>query len=76
MEQLDPQNKAERNYWIVDTSRTQIWQYDHNVVYVPFDRLQADLGITAHTAQDADQWRNHQHPRPYIRDSHSREARR
>jgi lipoprotein-releasing system permease protein len=39
-------NKAERSYWIVDDSRTQVWQYDNNFVYVPFDQLQADLGMT------------------------------
>ena len=27
-------------YWIVDDSRTQIWQFDSNTVYVPFDVLQ------------------------------------
>jgi lipoprotein-releasing system permease protein len=37
--------KAERNYWIVDTSRTKVWQYDSNTVYVPFEVLQTDLGM-------------------------------
>ncbi len=51
--QIDVKNKAERHYWIVDTSRTQIWQYDHNVVYVPFEQLQKDLGVTARAGTDA-----------------------
>ncbi len=42
---LDVNNKAERYYWIVDDSRTKVWQYDSNTVYVPFDVLQADLGM-------------------------------
>lgn len=45
--------KAERNYWIVDDSRTQIWQYDSNTVYVPFDVLQRDLGMDAYGGQPA-----------------------
>jgi len=44
---IDLSNKAERNYWLVDYSRTQIWQYDRNTVYVPFDVLQRDLGMEA-----------------------------
>ncbi len=51
--QIDVKNKAERHYWMVDSSRTQIWQYDHNVVYVPFDQLQSDLGINARSGTDA-----------------------
>ena len=47
---VDLSNKAERSYWVVDDSRTQVWQYDSNTVYVPFDQLQADLGMTASTA--------------------------
>ena len=34
-----------RPYWIVDTSRTKVWQYDSNTVYVPFEVLQLDLGM-------------------------------
>ncbi len=51
--QIDVKNKAERHYWMVDSSRTQIWQYDHNVVYVPFDQLQSDLGINQRSGTDA-----------------------
>jgi lipoprotein-releasing system permease protein len=40
---IDPNLKTERNYWIVDDSRTKIWQVDQNTVYVPFDVLQRDL---------------------------------
>jgi lipoprotein-releasing system permease protein len=36
-----------RNYWIVDDSRTKIWQYDERTVYVPFERLQEDLQMNA-----------------------------
>jgi lipoprotein-releasing system permease protein len=43
--------KAERNYWIVDTSRTKVWQYDSNTVYVPFDKLQIDLGMDEQKAE-------------------------
>jgi lipoprotein-releasing system permease protein len=41
-------------YWIVDDSRTQIWQYDSNTVYVPFDVLQADLGMGPRTYTDVE----------------------
>jgi lipoprotein-releasing system permease protein len=41
----------ERNYWIVDTSRTKVWQYDSNTVYVPFDVLQKDLSMDAQQAE-------------------------
>src|SRR3954453_20300664 len=44
---FDASQKAEHNYWITDTSRTKVWQYDSNTVYVPFDVLQADLGMDA-----------------------------
>ena len=30
-------------FWIVDASRTQIWQYDSNTVYVPFKVAQRFL---------------------------------
>lgn len=41
----------ERNYWITDTSRTKVWQYDSNTVYVPFNVLQQDLGMDAQQAE-------------------------
>jgi lipoprotein-releasing system permease protein len=34
-------------YWIIDDSRTQIWQYDSKTVYVPFEVLQKDLDMAA-----------------------------
>jgi lipoprotein-releasing system permease protein len=42
---VDMGEKAERNFWIVDDSRTGVWQFDSNTVYVPFDVLQAALGM-------------------------------
>lgn len=44
---LTEQNKSERMYWIIDDSRTKLWQYDQNTVYVPFNVLQKDLGMDA-----------------------------
>jgi ABC-type lipoprotein release transport system permease subunit len=44
--------RGERTYWIVDDSRTGMWQYDNNAVYVPFDVLQVDLGMEAGEAED------------------------
>ncbi len=41
--EVNPEQKTVHNYWIVDDSRTKIWQYDESSVYVPFDVLQADL---------------------------------
>src|SRR5450432_2998448 len=46
-------DKGERNYWIVDDSRTTVWQYDNNMVYVPFDVLQKDLQMDEQTFTDA-----------------------
>jgi lipoprotein-releasing system permease protein len=47
-------DKTERNYWIVDDSRTQIWQYDQATVYVPFDVLQRDLSMDRREEKDPD----------------------
>jgi lipoprotein-releasing system permease protein len=41
-------------YWIVDGSRTQLFQVDENSVYVPFDVLQKDLQMTPRIYTDAD----------------------
>ena len=41
-------------YWIVDDSRTQIWQFDSKTVYVPFDVLQKDLGMKERVAVNPD----------------------
>jgi lipoprotein-releasing system permease protein len=40
-----------RPYWITDTSRTKVWQYDSNTVYVPFDVIQTDLGMQEQDAE-------------------------
>lgn len=34
-------------YWVIDDSRTQLYQLDANTVYVPFDQLQRDLRMDA-----------------------------
>lgn len=44
-QQISSTATASRNYWIVDDSRTKLWQYDSSTVYVPFDVLQADLDM-------------------------------
>lgn len=50
---LDVSDKVERAYWIVDDSRTGVWQYDSSTVYVPFDILQRDLRMDEQTVTDA-----------------------
>lgn len=52
MTRVDAQAKTERMYWIVDDSRTRLWQYDQQTVYVPFDVLQRDLGMDEHKEDD------------------------
>jgi lipoprotein-releasing system permease protein len=42
---VDVNEKAEVNFWIVDDSRTGVWQFDSKTVYVPFDVLQRMLGM-------------------------------
>ena len=54
---VDPNQKAERNYWIVDDSRTKVWQYDQQTVYVPFDILQKDLPSRLASAASCDHCR-------------------
>lgn len=44
---LQGANPTPNYYWIVDDSRTQIWQYDSKTVYVPFEVIQKDLGMAA-----------------------------
>jgi lipoprotein-releasing system permease protein len=51
---VDLKDKVERNYWIVDDSRTQVWQYDSNCIYVPFDALQQDLDFGPKTVTERD----------------------
>ncbi|HWP40878.1 MAG TPA: ABC transporter permease, partial [Tepidisphaeraceae bacterium] len=50
---LDVSDKVERAYWIVDDSRTKVWQYDSSTVYVPFDVLQKDLRMDEQHYTDA-----------------------
>ena len=49
---VDLGEKAERNFWIVDDSRTGVWQFDSSTVYVPFDELQRLLGMEEKSAKD------------------------
>ncbi|CAN5425295.1 ABC transporter permease [soil metagenome] len=45
---IDPMGDArDEQYWIIDDSRTQIWQYDQNSVYIPFENLQRNLSMDA-----------------------------
>ena len=44
---IDASKAVPHNYWIVDDSRTGLWQVDERAVYVPFDILQKDLQMTA-----------------------------
>ena len=49
------QDKSERKFWIVDDSRTKIWQSDTQTVYVPFDVAAADAANGSSTQYtDAD----------------------
>lgn len=43
---------TDRTYWLVDDSRTKIWQYDEKTVYVPFDVLQRDLRMEEFRDED------------------------
>ncbi|HEX8522787.1 MAG TPA: FtsX-like permease family protein [Tepidisphaeraceae bacterium] len=53
-ESIDPEkNKGDRTYFLVDDSRTQIWQYDSNTVYVPFKVLQQDLRMDGSDGEPA-----------------------
>ncbi|HSV14170.1 MAG TPA: FtsX-like permease family protein [Tepidisphaeraceae bacterium] len=38
---------VQQGFWIVDDSRTRLWQVDYNTVYVPFDVIQRDLHMEA-----------------------------
>jgi lipoprotein-releasing system permease protein len=51
---VDMKDKKERNFWVVDDSRTQIWQYDSTFVYVPFEILQEDLEMGPRTVTERD----------------------
>jgi lipoprotein-releasing system permease protein len=45
-------DKGEMNFWIVDDSRTKIYQQDSATVYVPFDVLQKMLRMEAQEYED------------------------
>jgi lipoprotein-releasing system permease protein len=47
-------DKGEMNFWIVDDSRTKIWQSDAQTVYVHFDILQRLLRMEPQEATRAD----------------------
>jgi lipoprotein-releasing system permease protein len=49
---VDVQEKAEKMFWVVDDSRTGVWQFDSKTVYVPFDVLQTMLGMDEKSATD------------------------
>lgn len=55
-------DRAERTYWVVDDSRTGMWQYDNNSVYVPFEQLQADLGMNSVELEDRRSGEKYQTP--------------
>lgn len=40
---VDELDKSVKYYWLVDDSRTGVWQFDSNTVYVPFNVLQDAL---------------------------------
>lgn len=60
--QLDRDVAAVQHYWMVDDSRTQIWQYDTNTVYVPFDVVQRDLRMDAQKYKDKESGRQMTEP--------------
>jgi lipoprotein-releasing system permease protein len=51
---INPNDKNETIYWMVDDSHTGLWQYDNAFVYVPFDELQKDLQMTESEAVNID----------------------
>lgn len=51
---VDLQDKTSTNYyWLIDVSRTGVFQADENDVYLPFDVLQNQLGMGASTYTSA-----------------------
>ena len=49
----DLTDKTMRFFWIVDDSRTKVYLYDSNTVYVAFDALQQDLQMDARDNEPA-----------------------
>lgn len=52
-EQVKAEDAVTAAFWIVDDSRTKIWQYDYNTVYIPFDVAQRNLRMEPHGDQPA-----------------------
>ena len=52
-EDIDTNDIAKPAFWIVDDSRTKIYQLDSNSVYVPFDFLQKQLHMDANGDEPA-----------------------
>ncbi len=50
---IDLRDKSERRFWIVDASRTKVWQYDSQTVYIPFDVMQEMLNMKETKVTDA-----------------------
>lgn len=46
---FDAQDKGERNFWIVDDSRTKVYQIDSQTVYLDFNELQKLLRMQQQT---------------------------
>ncbi|MGD0542117.1 MAG: FtsX-like permease family protein, partial [Tepidisphaeraceae bacterium] len=60
---VDLQDKASTNYyWLIDDSRTGVYQADQNFVYLPFDVLQNQLNMGASAYTDANTGRQETEP--------------
>jgi lipoprotein-releasing system permease protein len=46
-QQVRLEQKGEPEFWVVDDSRTGMWQYDNNSVYVDFSKIQTELSMNA-----------------------------
>jgi lipoprotein-releasing system permease protein len=46
-EQVRLEQKSEPEFWVIDDSRTGMWQYDNNSIYVDFFRIQKELNMDA-----------------------------
>ncbi len=52
-EKIEEKPPSSEMYWVVDSSRTKVWQYDNKTAYVPFELLQKDLGMTEIKDEDS-----------------------
>lgn len=50
-EQVRLEQRGEPEFWVVDDSRTGMWQYDNNSVYVDFNRIQSELNMQAKASE-------------------------